>query len=92
MGGEASHEYHVQSDVGQDTVHYCFPCTSGINSELLSQEDSQRDQVCTTCNTAMTRLRCMEIAHTFLLGTKYSQVFDASVVQDGMGTCVLFVY
>src|SRR3569832_142776 len=41
----------------------------------------------------MTKLRCMEVAHTFLLGTKYSQVFEATYMPDEKSlSCLVYLF
>jgi len=71
MGGTLSHEYHYLSDIGEDTVLSCRSCGFHINSTM------HETNVCTTCNGDMLQHKAVEIGHTFLLGTRYSEPLNA---------------
>ena len=76
MGGQVSHEYHFPASIGQDSLVLCQKCGSGANLEL------GETQVCPVqepgCGGASLRSRGIEVAHTFLLGEKYSKPAKAT--------------
>ncbi|XP_070070333.1 probable proline--tRNA ligase, mitochondrial isoform X2 [Drosophila takahashii] len=75
MGGSVSHEYHYVSPVGEDTLLQCSSCGFAGNSEVL---DSQADS-CPSCKSRdLKDVRGVEVAHTFLLGDKYSKPLGAT--------------
>ncbi|KAH8302877.1 hypothetical protein KR044_011566 [Drosophila immigrans] len=75
MGGSQSHEYHFISPVGEDTLLQCSSCGYAGNAEVF---DSATD-ACPSCHsTQMDRVRGVEVAHTFLLGDKYSKPLGAT--------------
>ncbi|XP_050401296.1 probable proline--tRNA ligase, mitochondrial isoform X1 [Patella vulgata] len=78
IGGQLSHEYHFQSTVGEDTLLTCNKCSFKSNKELVG--DKERSSFC-----SLSEKECelkesagIEIGHTFLLGTKYSSVFNST--------------
>ncbi|XP_015127604.1 probable proline--tRNA ligase, mitochondrial isoform X2 [Diachasma alloeum] len=73
MGGIISHEYHYLADIGEDTVVACNACDFRVNSVIYNGE------TCKKCGGEVTKKSAIEIAHTFLLGTKYSEVLQATV-------------
>ncbi|KAH8303753.1 hypothetical protein KR018_000308 [Drosophila ironensis] len=74
MGGSVSHEYHYVSAVGEDTLLQCNSCGFAGNAEVLTS--SRR---CPTCRGShLHEVRGVEVAHTFLLGDKYSKPLVAN--------------
>lgn len=72
IGGNHSHEFHIECESGQDTLNTCQSCQFGGNSEVFT------DSKCPQCgSTHMSAVRGLEIGHTFLLGDKYSQALNA---------------
>jgi len=47
---------------------------TGVNEGERGEETNE----CATCSREMNALRCIEVGHTFLLDTKYSDVFKAN--------------
>ncbi|XP_043268830.1 probable proline--tRNA ligase, mitochondrial [Venturia canescens] len=72
MGGTLSHEYHYLSDIGEDRVLSCHSCGFYINSTMYS------DHLCGTCHSPLLVHKAVEVGHTFLLGTRYSEPLHAT--------------
>ncbi|KAH8314806.1 hypothetical protein KR067_008577 [Drosophila pandora] len=74
MGGSLSHEYHYISTVGEDSLVQCSSCGFAGNSEVLTTPEN-----CPSCQSSnLNEVRGVEIAHTFLLGDKYSKPLAAT--------------
>jgi len=71
MGGNASHEFMVPAESGEDLVLYCPKC----KSSQTAKEDSLND--CLRCKVKLERRNTIEIGHIFKLGTKYSTSLGA---------------
>ncbi|XP_017843232.1 probable proline--tRNA ligase, mitochondrial isoform X2 [Drosophila busckii] len=79
MGGSLSHEYHYVSAVGEDTLLQCSQCGYAGNLEVLDTET----QTCPSCqSTSLSQVRGVEVAHTFLLGDKYSKPLGATYLNN----------
>lgn len=73
MGGSQSHEFHYPAEVGDDTILKCKKCGLRTNKEL-SQDLSN----CIKCSsTDIESTKAIEVGHTFLLGTFYSNALAA---------------
>ena len=79
MGGQKSHEYLIESVVGEDKIYKCQRCKKAVSSDLLenceniTQKDLCSKLSCSEANSsgdgnALEPKRCIEIGHTFLLG------------------------
>ncbi|KAM8709195.1 hypothetical protein ACLKA7_016067 [Drosophila subpalustris] len=80
MGGSLSHEYHFISPVGEDTLLQCSACGYAGNVEVFGS-DSETPSTCPSCQgPQLSRVRGVEVAHTFLLGDKYSKPLGATFV------------
>lgn len=80
MGGTQSNEFHLVSDIGEDTLLKCSSCGHNYNKELLHDvKDSDSTFMCSNCDamSAFERLNAIEISHSFMIGTKYSELFNA---------------
>ena len=77
MGGASSHEYHFPAKIGQDTLLLCDQCKVGFNSELGGEGGG-----CKECGGKLKESKGIEVGHTFLLGTRYSQPFKAVFRSD----------
>lgn len=75
IGGQMSHEFLVRSPIGEDTV-LVTDDGSAWNAEYKENMNFEG-------NTS--KLRAIEIGHTFLLGTTYSKAFNASFVNGEGG-------
>lgn len=72
MGGSQSHEFHYPAEVGDDTLLHCQKCGFGMNKELLELVE------CPKClSTDIESTKAIEVGHTFLLGTFYSNALSA---------------
>jgi len=84
IGGSLSHEYHIPAGIGQDELLWCTTCKTGRNLEL-SPEEGERP-ICKACDDKGYEVtKGIEVAHTFLLGQKYSKVFKATYTGEGGG-------
>lgn len=78
MGGSLSHEYHFISPVGEDTLLQCSACGYAGNAEVFGN-DSETPSTCPSCKgSQLSQVRGVEVAHTFLLGDKYSKPLGAT--------------
>jgi len=74
MGGNASHEFMVQAEIGEDILLYCEKC-----GKYFKEKEN-----CLDCAAKLTEKRMIEIGHVFKLGTKYSLAQEALFVdKDG---------
>jgi prolyl-tRNA synthetase len=72
MGGVFSHEYQILAEIGEDRLRVCGKCGTGTNLELVQEEE------CKGCGSKLEEKKGIEVAHTFLLGTTYSQNLGAT--------------
>ncbi|XP_037083277.1 probable proline--tRNA ligase, mitochondrial isoform X2 [Pollicipes pollicipes] len=86
MGGRLSHEFHVLAPVGEDRVLVqpeCEQpdCPASVNLEVLRDQretaPGARAELCQACGRELHDRTGIEVAHTFLLGQLYSEVFGA---------------
>lgn len=76
MGGSLSHEYHYVSAVGEDTLLQCSACGYAGNAEVIAERSESN---CPSCRSSqLSQVRGVEVAHTFLLGDKYSKPLGAT--------------
>ncbi|KAM7358500.1 prolyl-tRNA synthetase 2-like protein, mitochondrial isoform 3-T6 [Cochliomyia hominivorax] len=82
MGGKMSHEYHYISSAGEDNLLHCQKCNHAFNAEVLKDSSTP---ICIECkSTDVLEVKGMEVAHAFLLGDRYSKVFNATYLHaDG---------
>jgi prolyl-tRNA synthetase len=74
MGGKISHEYHITTPIGEDSIISCQACSRAINSELA--EDGK---ICGKCTAeGLKQEQGIEIGHTFILEDRYSKVLKAT--------------
>ncbi|XP_041358223.1 probable proline--tRNA ligase, mitochondrial isoform X2 [Gigantopelta aegis] len=81
IGGKLSHEFHFPASIGEDSIFVCEKCGYGINSEMTS-ELQDKENVIESCPTRSNHCGLkptpgIEVGHAFLLGTKYSAIFNA---------------
>jgi prolyl-tRNA synthetase len=62
MGGNASHEFMVPADIGEDILCHCEKCDKHFKEK----------ENCPYCTEKLVEKRMIEIGHVFKLGTKYS--------------------
>nr|XP_018914728.1 PREDICTED: probable proline--tRNA ligase, mitochondrial [Bemisia tabaci]XP_018914737.1 PREDICTED: probable proline--tRNA ligase, mitochondrial [Bemisia tabaci]XP_018914746.1 PREDICTED: probable proline--tRNA ligase, mitochondrial [Bemisia tabaci] len=73
MGGDCSHELHVLADIGDDSIEHCSTCDYAANKSL---GDAHTCNQCKSSN--LKEHKGIEVAHSFLLGEKYSKPLTAS--------------
>lgn len=74
MGGKVSHEYMVESAIGEDVLMYCKACEKYFREE----------KNCPDCKAKAVEKKMIEVGHIFKLGTKYSQSLGATFLdKDG---------
>ncbi|XP_067936202.1 probable proline--tRNA ligase, mitochondrial [Watersipora subatra] len=71
IGGTISHEFHLETRVGEDTLKVCQRCGHAFNSEVVTPHRS----TCQVqgCPGIYEELKGTELAHAFLLGERYSK-------------------
>lgn len=76
IGGTLSHEFHLPAKVGEDRLLGCPACGFSANMETLDDH-----QTCPRCHEGhLNESKGIEIGHTFYLGTKYSEAFNATFI------------
>ena len=73
MGGKQSHEYLVESEIGEDKIYECSACSKSISSDLIADQLDNGNfklDCCEIKNEYETK-RCIEVGHTFLLGNTF---------------------
>uniref|UniRef100_A0A915PLH7 tRNA (guanine(37)-N1)-methyltransferase n=1 Tax=Setaria digitata TaxID=48799 RepID=A0A915PLH7_9BILA len=80
IGGNLSHEYHLSSKIGRDSIAYCTKCnlatflaTSGVSYDLLKRGKKP----CCCDEESISIIETVEIAHTFQLGDIFSKKLGA---------------
>lgn len=82
MGGKLSHEYHYISPAGEDNLLQCQNCNYAFNAEVTAENPNPACVKCQSPN--IQQVKGMEVAHAFLLGDRYSKVFNATYLHtDG---------
>ncbi|KAM3876336.1 putative proline--tRNA ligase, mitochondrial [Diretmus argenteus] len=75
IGGKLSHEFQLPADIGEDRLLVCGTCSFSANVETMSPGRTD----CPQCKTgALVESKGIEVGHTFYLGTKYSNIFNAN--------------
>ncbi|CAG9809000.1 unnamed protein product [Chironomus riparius] len=74
MGGKISHEYHIITEIGEDSIISCPKCCHAINRELA--KDGKICEKC--CENDLKNEQGIEIGHTFILEDRYSKLLKAS--------------
>lgn len=77
MGGNFSHEFHYLTDIGEDHLHVCLQCRTGISTDETSS--GCQSQSCEHCGGRLEEAKGIEVAHAFSLGTTYSEPLGATV-------------
>lgn len=75
IGGNHSHEYHLISDIGEDTIHLCSNCNQGFSEEYIEKQQSNQSKYCDSCNCDLQAKQSIEVGHAFYLATRYTQPF-----------------
>ncbi|KAF8365544.1 pars-2 [Pristionchus pacificus] len=68
-GGTLSHEYHMKNGLEEDAMEVCTSCDTYYKADEPSEE---------CCEGARRRrVSSIEVAHTFILGTRYAEALNA---------------
>jgi prolyl-tRNA synthetase len=77
IGGTHSHEFHLATNSGEDELVHCARhCGFAANAEIAEKSVIR---ACPSCGSNTVTTKGLEIGHTFLLGSKYSNVFNAQL-------------
>lgn len=81
MGGDVSHEYMVEAEIGEDEIAACNSCS--FRGAL--KQSQQEGDVCPECSKGkIVKSVAIELGHIFQLGTKYSDSLGAQFLnQEG---------
>lgn len=77
-----THEFQVLADVGEDTIFLCEACRYAENSEITKLEEGAK---CPTCGGKVKKASAIEVGNIFPLGTKYSDAFGFTFVDEDGG-------
>jgi prolyl-tRNA synthetase len=66
----ATHEFQVESSIGEDTVFVCDACRYAENSEVGTVKAGSS---CPACGGSVKQISAIEVGNIFPLGTKYSE-------------------
>lgn len=80
MGGSQSHEYHLLTEAGEDTLLVCTGCSWAANEEVVDAGSP-----CRQCGGQLKRSPGLELGHAFLLGTRYTLALGALLKDDQGG-------
>lgn len=87
MGGKKSEEFMVISPIGEDTILYDKSTGIGLNTEILERPDYKeylKDEYGITDISKLQEKKTIEIGHIFQLGTRYSEIMNATfTAEDG---------
>lgn len=75
IGGSKSEEFMIESLSGEDKVLVCKNCDFGANVEKVGELGQ-----CPECGGSLEEKNCIEEAHAFYLGDKYSKEMGATFV------------
>ncbi|MEF8847132.1 MAG: proline--tRNA ligase [Candidatus Paceibacterota bacterium] len=73
IGGSKSEEFMIESPSGEDEVLICKNCNFGANTEKVGELNE-----CPECGAELEHKNCIEEAHAFYLGDKYSSEMGAT--------------
>lgn len=71
-----SHEFQVETPTGEDTIFYCSTCEVAVNKEI------SENGTCTRCASVGAPLKASEVGNIFKLGTKYTDPFETSFMDE----------
>ena len=73
-----SHEFQTLTPAGEDTIHICDKCRVAVNEEIIKEQST-----CPECGNATLRAeRAVEVGNIFNLGTRFSEAFDLSYLDE----------
>jgi prolyl-tRNA synthetase len=68
--GAKTYEFQVEAGAGEDRLIFCPKCKWAANTEATKLKAKDR---CERCKAKLTQINAIEVAHTFMLGTKYAK-------------------
>ncbi len=74
-----THEFQVESSVGEDTVYVCGKCEYAENNEI---SELREGSACPKCGGAVREIKAIEVGNIFPLGTKYSKAFGLAFTDE----------
>ncbi len=79
MGGSVSHEFMIESPIGEDAIAVCPACgfRGGVPADFKEGQSS-----CPKCQKILEKRSALEIGHVFQLGTKYSKALNAVFLDE----------
>jgi prolyl-tRNA synthetase len=101
MGGKKSHEYHLESEIGEDQIFVCDACSKAISVDLLDKDADKKlveqGQLCELVKCGIKEIRqgtcesrkCIEIGHTFILNDRYTKQIKIELARPQASTNVL---
>jgi prolyl-tRNA synthetase len=78
IGGKVSHEFQVECESGEDKVMKCNQCDFVANAEVSDDEEKK----CPKCEGDLRVINCVENAHVFQLGKKYSEASESTYTEE----------
>ncbi len=73
-----SHEFQTLSEAGEDSIHLCAKCKIAVNDEIFKEQSK-----CPECgNTELKKEKAVEVGNIFTLGTRFSDAFDLSYLDE----------
>ena len=84
MGGTMSHEYQVESPIGEDTIFECKECGKAVSNDMIDPNKGNIENMCDIfkCDnrkgTSVLKKTSIEVGHAFILGDRYTKVFPFS--------------
>ncbi|KAJ6221134.1 hypothetical protein RDWZM_006946 [Blomia tropicalis] len=92
IGGKYSHEWLLETSLGEDEVYTCLSCQESFNSELVDElgiesSSSGTNQVnihCPNCKSSqvLPKRPALELGHSFLLSDRYSSKMGAHYLSE----------
>ena len=85
-----SHEYHVESSIGEDKIYTCSSCNKAVSIDMIKSDKEKINQIdiCKSLNCGCnignaskepSFKKCIEIGHTFILGDRYTKHFPINL-------------
>ncbi|CAB04884.1 putative proline--tRNA ligase, mitochondrial [Caenorhabditis elegans] len=84
-GGHISHEYHLKSSLEEDFVNFCENCKN--HNKFEGPGPAKCEKCAENSSKTVQKIPSVEIAHTFHLGTKYSEALGAKFQGKPLDMC-----
>jgi len=72
---EASHEFQVRTDGGEDVIVFCEKCDYAVNVEIADKKGGEK---CPECSNTLVQEKSIEAGNIFTLGTKFTSKMGAN--------------